>query len=66
MAVCTLGSVGDISFSNFYGTRLAAPTYTIEYTVVAGGGGGGASANGFTSGAGGAGGNGFCRVTTYS
>jgi len=32
---------GAIAFNNFYGTQLAAPTYTINYIVVAGGGGGG-------------------------
>jgi hypothetical protein len=32
---------GAIDFNDFWGTQLAAPTYTIEYIVVAGGGGGG-------------------------
>jgi len=46
---------GAIAFSDFYGTQLAAPTYTVEYLVVAGGGSGGSSYNG-AAGAGGAGG----------
>ena len=50
-------SSGAISFNNFYGTQLAAPTYSSNYVVVAGGGGGSNSAgNCCGGGAGGAGG----------
>ena len=46
---------GAISFNNFYGTQLAAPTYSIAALIVAGGGGGG--------GYGGGGGGGGYRTT---